>query len=79
MGKYSHAAATMSYETFEEWWGKLIVVLRTEPMPPQYDPNDFNGGSICRDGRAKAVAEVLGVPYGGKADQSWYFQKAIQF
>lgn len=78
-GKYSFAAATMTYETFASWWEKLVDALRT-PMPiPVYNPNDVSGESLGQDERAKAVEKVLGVPYGGKVDASWFYQKAVQF
>ena len=79
MGKYSFAAATMTYETFVGWWEKLVDALHT-PMPiPVYNFYDVSGESLGQDERAKAVEKVLGVPYGGKVDASWFCQKDVQF
>jgi hypothetical protein len=79
LGKYSHVAATMSFETFKEWWTKLIAALSTQTPPPVYNPDDLGGETMCKNLRATAVEKVLGVSYGGKTDCSWFFQKAVQF
>jgi len=79
VGKYSHAAATMTYETFEGWWDRLISALRTPVELPSYNANVIGSEPLGKDRRAEAVAEVLGVPYGGQVDKSWFFQKAVQF
>jgi hypothetical protein len=81
LDKYAHAAATMTYATFKnEWWGKLVDALRTSlPSSPGRDPRDMDRELQGRDVQASAVVKVLGVPYGGKADKSWFVQKPVIF
>jgi hypothetical protein len=34
LDKYSHAAATMTYESFKVWWGRLMAAVGTQlPVP----------------------------------------------
>ena len=79
VGKYAHAAATMTYDAFAEWWGSLAEALRT-PLPTHvYDPANVSEQPSSKEGRAEAVAKVLGVRYDGKYDQSWFFQEEVLF
>jgi hypothetical protein len=79
VGKYAHAAATMTFSAFAEWWGKLAEALRTPLPSPVYDPGNVSEQPTSQEGRAEAVAKVLGVAYDGKFHQSWFFQQDVQF